>query len=68
MMLGYGMWWWGSLVWMVLLGGLVWALIANNGSRRPGRQNAVEILNERFARGEIDGETYRTTKIELERN
>ncbi|MDH5371515.1 MAG: SHOCT domain-containing protein [Acidimicrobiia bacterium] len=67
MMWGYGMWW-GSLIWLVLIGAIVWILVANSRSARPTRPTAIDILEERFARGEIDGENYRSTRIELERN
>lgn len=30
-----------------------------------GKPSALDILSERFARGEIDAETYRTMKAEL---
>ena len=33
---------------------------------RPSRSSALEILTERFARGEIDTETFRALKSELE--
>ncbi len=67
MIWGYGMWW-GSLMWLILLGTLVWVVTANAGTRRTQRPGALEILEERFARGEIDSDTYRSTKTELERN
>lgn len=67
MMWGYGMWW-GSLIWLILFGGIAWALIANNRSTQTSRPNALEILEGRLARSEIDTETYRTTRNELERN
>ena len=67
MMWGYGMWWSG-LIWLVLIAALVWTLVATNRPGRPTRPNALDILEERFARGEIDADTYRSTRTELERN
>ena len=66
-MWGYGMWW-GGLIWLILIGALVWALLATNRPSRPTRRNALDILEERFARGDIDADTYRSTRTELERN
>ncbi len=67
MMWGYGMWW-GSLIWLILIAVIVWTLFAATRSGRPHRAGALEILEERLARGEIDIATYRTTRTELERN
>ena len=67
MMWGYGMWW-GGLIWLVLIAALVWTLVATNRQSRPTRPSALDILEERFARGEIDADTYRSTRTELERN
>jgi uncharacterized membrane protein len=66
-MWGYGMWW-SSLLWLLLVATIVWGLLATNRPSRPARLSAVDILEERFARGEIDVETYRSTRIELERS
>lgn len=67
MMWGYGMWW-GGLIWLLLIGAIVWVLLAANRSDRPPRLSALDLLDERFARGEIDTDTYRSTRTELERN
>ena len=67
MMYGYGMWW-GSLIWLILLGAIVWSLIATGRSGRSTRPSALDIVEERFARGEIDADVYRSTRTELERN
>jgi putative membrane protein len=66
-MYGYGMWW-GSLIWLILLGAIVWSLIATGRSGRSTRPSALDIVEERFARGEIDADVYRSTKTEIERN
>lgn len=67
MMWGYGMWW-GGLIWLILIAAILWTLLATNRQGRPNRATAIEILEERLARGEIDAETYRSTRTELERN
>jgi putative membrane protein len=55
-----GMWWmWlgGLLFWGSLLAFGVWAVRRFTGGRAGG--DARRILDERFARGEIDAEEYR---------
>jgi putative membrane protein len=59
-------WWWMLLMMMfmvVLVAAVIWALVAvtRSGSTMPDakRPTAEEILNERFARGEIDASEYR---------
>jgi len=64
-MSGYGMggmW----LLWLLpLLAVLIYvALARNNGS---GRSRALDILDERLAKGEIDTETYEKLKEALQR-
>jgi putative membrane protein len=67
----------GTLVTLAVLGGLVWLVVwavrrttggANNafqgGAARP--QTAREILDQRFARGEITREQYQQMKQDLE--
>jgi len=66
MMWGYGMWW-GGLIWLLLVGVLIWAVVANAQPRRKDRYDAVGLLEERLARGEIDADTYRSIRSELER-
>ncbi|MFC6673512.1 SHOCT domain-containing protein [Marinobacterium aestuariivivens] len=60
MMYGHG---WGMLLWLLLLILLCWALVrlfsGRDGSDRPREKTAREILDERFAKGEIDEDEYR---------
>ena len=82
MMWGYnysGMGWWmvlSSLVWLVLVGLAVWALVrwvshqTRNGPNRPASNpdagpSAEEILRQRYARGEIDAATYEQMRARL---
>lgn len=57
----HGGWWpvW-PLLWLVVLGVIVWAVTRRRDRGGPaGGDRAREILAERFARGEIGGEEYR---------
>lgn len=73
MMGGGGAWGWGwmllgTLTMLLFWGGLavlvVWAVRQFAGGRRPN--GALEVLRERYARGEIDAETYQRMRRELE--
>jgi putative membrane protein len=74
-MMGYG---WGmglagwifmGLFWFVVIGVIVWALVALLPGRRAVDQGRAErpeeILDRRFASGEIDVEQYRRARDEL---
>ncbi len=70
---GWGMMLFGPLFMLLLVVGVValviWALRQHGGvapSAPPGR-NAVDILKERFARGEIDKEEFEERRRLLER-
>jgi putative membrane protein len=75
MMMGYG---WGmgpfgwimmGLFWLVVIGLIVWAVVALlPGTRSSGGtagERPEEILDRRFATGEIDVEQYRKAREEL---
>jgi putative membrane protein len=77
-MMGYG---WGmgaagwifmGLFWIVVIGLVVWAVAALLPGNRPGgparTESPREILDRRFARGEIDAEQYRRAREELAEN
>lgn len=64
------MWVWGAALVigvLVLIGGLVWAIVATSADRRnqpsvtpaAGSAMARQILDERYARGELDTQEYR---------
>jgi putative membrane protein len=74
-MMGYG---WGmgtagwifmGLFWIVIIGLVVWGVVALlPGGRSAGRndkERPEEILDRRFALGEIDAEQYRRAREEL---
>ncbi|MGZ4680944.1 MAG: SHOCT domain-containing protein [Acidimicrobiales bacterium] len=54
---------WGAIAWVVV------TLIRHSGQRaeasRPAGSNPLEILDERFARGEIDDEEYQRRRAVL---
>lgn len=60
MMYGHG---WGMLLWLLLLLLVFWALakllLGRNGNDRSRQKSARDILDERFANGEIDEQEYR---------
>jgi len=82
MMWGYGFGWGGMflmllslLLWVLVIGLLVWALIRWLAPRAPGSgwpgsgpagPTAMEILRQRYARGEIDAATFEQMRERLE--
>lgn len=80
MMWGYGYGWFAVLwivLWVVLLGFVVWGLVQWMGNRGaspfqpwtrqpPDESSALEILRQRYARGEIDATTFDQMRERLE--
>jgi putative membrane protein len=79
MMWGYnmtGMSWWmiiSSLIWLGLVAIAVWAFARwasrptqSNASGSPPAPSATEIVRQRFARGEIDSDTFERMRRQLE--
>jgi putative membrane protein len=74
-MMGWGMmrYGWGPsiLLWLVLIGVIAFgAYLLFNGSKvkaAPPQGRAIEILNERYAKGEISREDYLRMKEELQK-
>ena len=63
----------GNVLWLVLLGLLIWASIRWLGNRLTtnihhsvGGSSALEILRQRYARGEIDTVTFEQMKERLD--
>jgi putative membrane protein len=58
-----------TVLWVVVIGGIVWAVAAlfPRGSARDQehRDTPEEILDRRFAQGELDAESYRELREEL---
>lgn len=71
-MSGWGggwMWLWGTLMvlaWVVIIAAAIWFLM-RTGAGDPGKSRAERLLDERFARGELDQDEYRERKTELRR-
>jgi putative membrane protein len=71
MMGGYGTMFLMPILWIVVVGLIVWAVVA--AVRRPGESDAshgsadsaLEILKRRYARGEINKEEYEAKKKDL---
>ena len=71
MMGGYGTMFLMPILWIVVIGLIVWAVVA--ATRRPGESDstvrsadsALEILKRRYARGEINKEEYEEKKKDL---
>lgn len=66
----YGGWSWLMLLPMVLFWGgllavIVWAIYRAFPGQSRGSETGAEILERRFARGEIDAETYRAALREI---
>lgn len=60
-----GAWWLMALIWILIVAVIAWAIVRAASSGKPGnrssstRPTAVELLAERYARGEIDTDEYR---------
>ncbi len=75
MMWGYGPGWgWMMLMpllWIVLLGVIAWAVVrlvqrpGDHGRDQQRRETPQEILDRRYASGEIDTDTYTQTRAHL---
>lgn len=56
-------------LWLLLPAAVVWWVL-DQGQTRPanggGRQSALRILEERFARGDIDAEEFRARRAAIE--
>jgi putative membrane protein len=66
--MGYGVWMFMGLFWLVLIGAIVWLVVRLLPARAPGapqRETPEEILDKRFARGELDLETYQAQRTAL---
>lgn len=65
---GWGLHWaWMLVAWVVVIGLVIWAVARLVPTSPSGRAGARRILDERYARGEIDEEEYRRRRGELDR-
>lgn len=65
---GWGMiWWW--IIGLLILIAVVWILVKsfnkNTPTNKESGKTALDILNERYARGEIDKKEYEERKKDL---
>jgi putative membrane protein len=63
MMTGFGGWWAMGVFWLVVIGLVVWLVVylaRNSGARSSTDKDikAIDVLKNRYARGEIDKEEY----------
>ncbi len=67
--MGGGAWLLMGLFWLALVGLVVWLvarLLPGSGPGRDTRESALEILDRRFAMGEIDVDTYKAQRAALD--
>lgn len=75
---GWGLWgmgWWMWLFWIIVIGAVIWGVLAALKGGEPrggiGRETTdsadpLEILKQRYARGEIDRDEFEERKKTLE--
>lgn len=70
---GIGGFIWMVLIWIILIAGAVWMIkmifsgTVNRSGEAPGRnEKPIDILNKRYARGELDRDEYERTKTDLQ--
>ena len=70
--MGWGAWMFMGLFWLVLLGVILFLVVrllpgtgTGGAGGRPTQDSAEDILDKRFARGEIDLETYQAQRAAL---
>ena len=66
---GWGMWLFGLVFMIAILGLVVWALLSaiRGPGSRSNRRGALDLLDERYARGEMEREEYLERRADLER-
>ena len=66
---GWGPMWFGPLFWLAIIGLVVWliARAARNSGQGSSGRTALDILDERFARGEIDEKELEERRKALKR-
>lgn len=66
--MGWGMgWWW--IIGLIIVIAIVWMMIKGmnqtNNPNQPGSKTALDILKERYARGEIDKQEFEERRKDL---
>ncbi|MEK8089126.1 SHOCT domain-containing protein [Thermithiobacillus plumbiphilus] len=56
------------LFWVLIIGGIVWLIVALTRNRGGGQNisSALDVLKERYARGEINREEFEQKKRDLQ--
>ncbi|MEP0861327.1 MAG: SHOCT domain-containing protein [Ignavibacterium sp.] len=72
MMNGFGGMWFGWLIWIVIIAAVVWAFIQftiqkHQKPQDNQKEDALEILKKRYAKGEISKEEFEKTENHLSR-
>jgi putative membrane protein len=66
---GWGMgWWW--IIGLIIVIAVVWMVVkgmnqSNSPGNQPEKKSALDILKERYAKGEIDKQEYEEPKKDL---
>lgn len=65
---GMGVWGWLMMVafWIIVIALVIWMVRSTGGSARSDENQALRILDERFARGEIEHDEYQERRRILE--
>jgi len=65
--MGWGWMWLGWLIVLLLIAAVVWLVVsaAHRNGGRPPEETPEQVLKRRYARGEIDRETYERTLEDL---
>ena len=67
---GFG-WLWMALWWVLIIAGIValvrWLSVRRAEDEKPAANSALDLLKERYARGELDHDTYEKMRRDLER-
>ncbi|HSJ36567.1 MAG TPA: SHOCT domain-containing protein [Acidimicrobiia bacterium] len=67
---GMGAWGWIMMIifWIAVAALIVWTVRSVSGQARPDPDQAMRVLDERFARGEIDQQEYEERRRVLKSN